>query len=190
MIKNVLAATLLAAATFGSMAASAGTFNFSYTIPSFDPLTYVTASGVLTTSDTLVNGAYAVTGITGSRSFAVDGYGTTTQAITGLLSPDTAYGAGDLLYASAPYFDSSGITYTLAGGYGGDDFSGDVNFAYYNGSYKEPLEGFGPARLTITPATSVPEPGSLALLGTGLIALAFASRHQRKGRLNRSLRCL
>lgn len=101
MIRSKLAAAIFAAITLGAATASAGTFNFSYTLPSFSPSVYVTASGVVTTSDTLVNGAYAVTGITGTRTSTFDGT-STTQAITGLLSPDTAYGAGDLVYPSAP----------------------------------------------------------------------------------------
>ena len=174
------AGLFLSLATLTIPAARARTFDFSYTLPGFDAATYVTASGVLTTSDAAASGGYSITGITGSRSFVLDGVGTS-QVITGLLSPDVAYGASNEIFPGVAVLNQTNFTYTLAGGFGGDDFAGDVNLSYFDGTasgqpsgFEEPLEGFGPGTLTITPAangSAVPEPASLAMLGAALLAM-------------------
>ena len=173
---TLLAAICLAIGGFYCEPANAKTFDFSYQIG--DSNFGIFASGVLTTADTQVNGAYSITGITGSRTVTF-GSSQLTQTITGLLYPDTAYGAKNLLYVDSPYLDDSGFTYTLEGGFGGDDFQGDVNFAYFNGAYYEPIEGPGAGSLTLTPASAVPEPTSWGLLAGGGLAILGLYRYRR-----------
>lgn len=62
-----------------------------------------------------------------------------------MLSPDNVFGADNLLFPTAPYLDSSGFSFTLAGGTGGDDGAGDVNLEYDSstGLYREPNESYG-----------------------------------------------
>jgi hypothetical protein len=179
-MRNALAAAVLMAAAMsgGEASAQSATYDFTYTLPGFDSSTYVTASGTITTSGPMVDGGYQITGITGTRDFVIEG-SDNIQAITGLLQPDTAYSADDLLFLNGgAYFDEYGITFTLAGGYGGDDFAGDVNLSYYNG-YVEPLEGTSAGVFTLTPV-DLPEPGSVALVAAGLVGL-FAARRRIAG---------
>jgi hypothetical protein len=95
---------------------------FFYSIPSDSSHSMaVSAFGTLTTTG-LLNGAYTVTGISGTWN----GY-----TITGLLPPGS-YGDNDnLLFPAGPHLDDSGITFQVNAP--GDDGSGDVN-VYYDGS--------------------------------------------------------
>lgn len=185
MLKALLTSTLLTGLVLAApVVASAGVYDFSYRITSHQRNVYVAASGTLTTGNTLIDGGYHVTGITGSRTESLGIFGVYTQTITGLLSPDYIFGADNILYLSGHHLDMGGLTYTLSGGYGGDDGFGDVNVYYYHGHYGEVVEGgnfksFNLTAQTVTPPSDVPEPGSLALLGTGVLALAFGLRRHR-----------
>jgi hypothetical protein len=66
----------------------------------------IASAGILSTTDTLVGGAYTITGIQGTRNIS---------DITGLLPPG-AFGANDnLLYPSGPFVDAPGFSYTSGG---------------------------------------------------------------------------
>ena len=182
---------MLAAAGLVSSALStahAQSFNFYYTQGSPDFLG-VTESGVLTTQATSIPGEYQITGITGEQVFYA--FGTPTEeAITGLLFPDTAYSADDLLFLNGgPYLDIYGFTFTVDGF--GADGAGDVNIALVESDdgtmypYTTPYEILDPyGSLLITPVSPVPEPASYTLLLAGL-GLIMAAGTRRRASLRR-----
>lgn len=152
--------------------ASATVLDFSYTIPAGQGLVATSASGTLTVGAyNSVDHDYTITGITGTRTYAGN-----TQNITGLIGPGGFNSNDNLLFVNAPYLDNLGLSFTVAGA--GDDTHGDVS-VYYSTSqtaYTEDKDNIGYGTFTVTPASGVPEPGTMALLGLGLGAIALIRR--------------
>ena len=166
---------LLCVMLAGAMIASAGTvdFNFSYSGDN------ITASGTLFTNP-LGGGEYLVTGITGHYN---------TDMITGLESCATgictklfAHNSGwqfsydNMGFATDPHVDLYGLLFDVSN-------VGYVNLYNDGSGYRNTIEnGDGLGGYVDTPVTasfsSTPEPGTLLMMGSGLIGLAGVIRRK------------
>ena len=153
--------------------AQAGVFNFAF--QQGDNNYGTQATGTLTTTDSPGSGSQTITDISGNWTIYIGGT-PTVRNITGLFVPDTSYSSDDLLYLNGgPYLDTMGMTFKLDSASGGDDFQGDVNISYLNGTYVEPIEiGANAGTFQLSPAlAATPEPVALLPLAFGLLACAF-----------------
>ena len=151
MNKFVFAALLLVSFASCSVA-KAASFNFTFSGSGLN------ASGTLTTTNTPVGGFYTVTGLSGTQNgFAMS-----------LLNAG-AFASNDNLFSpNSPYFDFSGLSYVASG----------VDYNLFNngvGSIRVCTSCIGystdgrAVTFSATPAAATPEPGSLFLLGSGLL---------------------
>jgi hypothetical protein len=130
---------------------------------------------------TLSSPLYEATGISGTIT-----EGLNTYTVTGL-EPQTTLGAettihgvpnsggaddiyDNLLSASSPFLDNDGISFTTTGGDPINIFSQPIDFVDF-GNGAAQITGLSTLTLTETP-----EPASMLLFGTGLLAMGFVTR--------------
>jgi hypothetical protein len=132
----------------------------------------ITGSGSLTA--TFVSGnEYLVTSITGMQNGA---------SMT-LLAPK-AYGGNDNeIFSSKPFLNSSGLAFVLSSGTTDYNIYFDPNTATYMecNSTAGPCSTIGDGVAIKGTLTEVPEPGTLILLGSGLVGLTGMARRKLLG---------
>jgi hypothetical protein len=171
LLLTILCLGLLAGASFAAPQA------FDWTFVGINGST-ISGSGTLL-ADPLGGGAWQVTSISGTRNGV---------AITGL----TTYAGDDnVVYTTFPQLDYPGLAFTDANGFAYNVFYDTATTDVYNcgfvgyceiGPGTPGTDGLGPPRDPVDSInftlTAVPEPGSLALLGTGVLALAGLVRRK------------
>jgi hypothetical protein len=178
MKKSALILCGLASAMLFSTPMFADTlYDFSFTgnsSVSGDPGTPFSGSGVFDVTTTKTAGEFKIVSVTGTT----DG-----ETITKILSAGGYAFNDNLLFVSngVASLDNSGVSYQLTNGV-------DVNlFLGLPDQYQQSLFGFSgglisedqTANVSIAlPAPAVPEPGTFALLGTGILGLAGAIRRR------------
>jgi PEP-CTERM motif len=171
-LTGIVGALLLAA----SASANASLWQFDYTNGST-----LDVDGTLTASDTLTNGGYLVTGITGERNG--------TDAIVDLVAPPTfdTYGFDNLLLPGpGSFLDAGGILFRTASG---GAFNICATLPAYPG-YSCGTSGYSELNVFTGAATSVtftihklPEPATAALVLLALGAMALTSRRRKATRI-------
>jgi hypothetical protein len=173
-ISLALCGLVLAALPSTAALADTVTFDFSFSNP-----TGFSGSGVFTADTTGTTGEFLIKSVTGSVELTPGG---TSVDIDKLLAPNKFPASGpndNLLFfpeLSSPEgaFDASGVSFSL------DDGS-KVNLFLSNGedvkaSGGKQVEQFG--NIVVTEVAPVPEPGTLALFGTGVLGLAGVIRRR------------
>jgi hypothetical protein len=162
----------LACFLLGSAPSFAGTLTWDFTYSGSG----ISASGVLTTSDTLdaAFGGYDILSVSGERNG---------DSITGLAGPSgaiTLSSDGEVIFDNVLYQSGAQVDYW--GLYFGTASSGDFNVYYDNNVYYEFSDAAGlgtaPGSQVNFSATEVPEPATLGLLGLGLAAAGLIRRRK------------
>ncbi len=158
---------LLFAVSASTSALADSLFNFSFTGPTFS------GSGVFDAAS-VHSGEFQIVGVTGTTD---TGNGTL-RAITGVITPGGYEFNDNLLFFPAQggaFFDANGVSFILRNG-------AEVNLFSANGAYLMRTNGNEVnevANIAVTPAASpIPEPGTLTLLGTGVLSLAGVVRRK------------
>ena len=161
------------------LTAPGNTFSFSFS----EPLPVIlSASDPLTCSPDCFTTIVPISYSSGSVHITVPGDVVFFDSSAGGgLDINFTFGGNNYLYeffGALPYFNGSTTNPTLLTG---SFFYGGLSFGF-NGSLGDIVNTNGTIDAT-SPVTSVPEPGSLTLLGTGIVALAGAVRRKLVSRV-------
>jgi len=147
----------------GSQSAFANSVSFDFTFSGSG----ISGSGVLTAT-TVSGNEFLVTSISGMQNGS---------SMT-LLAPGTFAQNNNDMFSSSPFLTLGGLAFTSNGAMYNVYFN-PATSSYFECSSVPCLNGMGTAiTFSITPGTAVPEPGTLTLLGSGLLGLAGVARRK------------